>query len=215
MTYEALLLDFDGTILDTERHNLRAWQEAGRRLGISITHEFYQTLIGLTKVDSDALFRQQFGHDCPIDDWRLLRRSIFYELWDQGQGPAWKAGLDLLLGELDRRRYRKAIASSSLKAELDHKLERAALLHHFPVRVAGDEVAAGKPSPDVFLEAARRLGVEPHRCLAVEDSPLGVQAARRAGMAVVFVPDLVGASPGVHAESLAVVGSLAEVIGLL
>lgn len=215
MKYQALLLDFDGTILDTERHNFRTWQEVGRRLGLSITHEFYQSLIGLSKVDSDALWRQQFGQDCPLDEWRVLRRTIFYELWDQGQGPAWKAGLNVLLAELERRCYPKAIASSSLKAELDHKLERAALLHHFPVRVAGDEVAAGKPSPDVFLEAARRLGVEPHRCLAVEDSPLGVRAARSAGIPVVFVPDLVHPDASVQSESLAVVSNLAEVVSLL
>lgn len=213
--YQALLLDFDGTILDTERHNLVAWQEAAIQVGISITGEFYQTLIGLTKSDSDVLFRRHFGEDSPVDHWRGLRRAAFYRLWDEGRGPAWKPGLDTLLAELERRSFKRAIASSSLRFELDHKLERAGLLQHFPVRVSGDDVAAGKPSPDVFLQAARLLAVKPRHCLVVEDSPLGVQAARRAGMDVVFVPDMVEADENVRQASLAVVPSLADVIGLM
>ena len=127
----------------------------------------------------------------------------------------WKDSLDQLLPYLQKREFKRAIASSSLKAELDHKLERSQLLEHFPVRVAGDEVAAGKPQPDVFLEAARRLDIAPELCLVVEDSIMGVIAARAAGMSVVFIPDMIPPDERVRRDCLAVLASLGEVVQLL
>ncbi|MBX3170366.1 MAG: HAD family phosphatase [Candidatus Eremiobacteraeota bacterium] len=213
--FQAVILDFDGTLLDTEQHNFRCWQLTARSVGLDLTEDFYRSLVGLTIEDSNQLLRQQFGHDSPLEEWRALRREKFYQLWDDGEGPGWKAGLEVLLPYLQERDLKRAIASSSRKAELDLKLERSQLLDHFPIRVAGDEVAAGKPQPDVFLEAARRLEVEPKDCLVVEDSIMGVIAGRAAGMAVVFVPDMIPPDERVRQQCLAVVSSLDEVIQFL
>lgn len=213
--FQAVILDFDGTLLDTEQHNFRCWQETAVSVGFELTEDFYRSLVGLTLEDSNHLLRQQFGHESPLDQWRALRRQKFYQLWDEGEGPGWKAGLEVLLPYLQSRDLKRAIASSSLKAELEHKLERSQLLAHFPIRVAGDEVAAGKPQPDVFLEAARRLEVDPRACLVVEDSLMGVMAGRAAGMSVVFIPDMIPPDERVRQQCLAVLGSLAEVIPIL
>ena len=101
------------------------------------------------------------------------------------------------LGALRARGIAVAVASSSARERLAHTLRRAGLEDAFDVSVAGDEVEHGKPAPDMFLEAARRLGVEPARCAVVEDSPPGVAAGRAAGMLTVAV----ARAPG-HAAAL-------------
>ena len=212
---EALIFDFDGTLLDTEQHNFRCWQHTAQLAGLELTEEFYRSLVGLTVEDSNVLLRERFGPHSPLEEWREVRRQKFYELWDLGQGPAWKAGLEELLPYLTERNMARAIASSSRKVELESKLRRSGLLEHFPVWVAGDEVAAGKPQPDVFLEAADRLGVTPQSCLVIEDSIMGVIAARRAGMSVVFVPDMVPPDELVQRDCLAVLDSLHQLVALL
>ena len=212
----AVIFDFDGTLLDTEQHNFRAWQETARRRGFSLELEFYQTLIGLTLEDNVEKFRAHYGADVPLEDWRQERRSIFYQLWDQGQGPALKPGLTPLLEELRRRpNWTWAIASSSLSQELEHKLRRCQLLDDFPIWVGGDQVPQGKPNPDVFLEAARRLEVVAENCLVIEDSPMGVEAAHRAGMPVLFIPDMVAPCERVRSQARAILSNLEEVIAHL
>jgi len=213
--YQALIFDFDGTLLDTEQHNFRCWQLTASSLGFELQEDFYRSLVGLTVEDSNVLLWQEFGADSPLEHWRELRRQKFYELWDAGEGPDWKAGLEELLPYLKERNIARAIASSSRKIELENKLRRSELLEHFPVWVAGDEVAAGKPQPDVFLEAARRLKVEAHTCLVIEDSIMGVLAARRAGMDVVFVPDMIPADDQVRRDCLAVLNRLDQLVEIL
>jgi HAD superfamily hydrolase (TIGR01509 family) len=104
-----------------------------------------------------------------------------------------------------------AVASSAHRAVIDAALEATGLQSTFAVVVPSDEVAHGKPEPDVYLEAARRLGVEPGRCLVVEDSLNGVRAARGAGMTVVLVPNAsVPPAPGTAELADFVLGSLRE-----
>lgn len=213
--FAAIIFDFDGTLIDTEQHNFRCWQEVTRAVGIELSPDFYRSLIGLTVEDSNVLMQQHFGPHVPLESWRSLRRQKFYQLWEQGQGPAWKSGLQTLIDHLQKQSLQPAIASSSLKVDLEYKLQLSHLSQYFPIRVAGDEVRAGKPQPDIFLEAARRLQVNPSDCLVIEDSIMGVLAAHRAGMQVVFIPDMIKADKQVHQLSLAVCSSLDEVIKLL
>jgi HAD superfamily hydrolase (TIGR01509 family) len=97
------------------------------------------------------------------------------------------AGVKELLERLVEEGVRIGLASSSDRDEIDLCLEASGLAPYFPVRAAGDEVAAGKPAPDVYLLACERLGVEPGNCVAIEDSRHGEAAARAAGMQVVVV----------------------------
>jgi beta-phosphoglucomutase-like phosphatase (HAD superfamily) len=107
------------------------------------------------------------------------------------------------------------VASSSERATIDRLLGSVDLLRRFAVTVAGDEVVHGKPAPDIFLLAASRLGVEPARCLVLEDSEPGARAAHAAGMAVIIVPDLKAPSEEVAQLAEAVLPDLHAVTGWL
>jgi HAD superfamily hydrolase (TIGR01509 family) len=126
------------------------------------------------------------------------------------------AELPLVAGSVDAVQrlagsFRLALASSSNRAVIDAVLEQAQLARFFEVTVSSEEVPRGKPAPDVFLEAARRLGVPPERCAAVEDSGNGIRAAHAAGMRVVAIPNR-RYPPAEDALELAddVVGSVGE-----
>ncbi len=212
MAYRAVLFDLDGTLIDSERHNLVAWRAACARHGFALGDAFYHSLIGLSKVRADERLQEEFGPGCDVVALRETRREIFYQAWDNGSPVTWKPGLDDLLPWLEQRGIHRAVATSSSHPEAFAKLTRAGLVEHFSVIVCGDEVPAGKPEPDIFLEAARRLDVDPARCLVVEDSPWGVLAARRAGMEVVYIPDLLGPE-GVQARVLESLADLPSLFG--
>jgi HAD superfamily hydrolase (TIGR01509 family) len=87
-------------------------------------------------------------------------------------------------------RYRLALASSSNRTLIDALIDLAGLTEYFEATVSSEEVARGKPAPDVYVEAARRLGVDPARCAAIEDSHAGIRSAKAAGMRVIAIPNL-------------------------
>ena len=126
-----------------------------------------------------------------------------------------KAGLGELLSLAADRHIPCAVATSSHRSYTDASLRLAGLERRFPVIVTGDEVARPKPAPDIYLEAARRLGVEPSRSVALEDSDRGVLAAKAAGMIPVLVPDLKPPSPEAVAAAYRVVPTLHEARAVL
>ena len=127
------------------------------------------------------------------------------------EGIALKPGLLDLLDWLEARRIPKAVATSTRRDRAQAKLARTALLPRFVALVGGDEVARGKPEPDIFLAAAARLGEAAQHCLVLEDSEPGVRAALAAGMTPIMVPDLHAPSDDLVALEPLILESLAEV----
>jgi HAD superfamily hydrolase (TIGR01509 family) len=101
----------------------------------------------------------------------------------------WKPGLRELLEHLRSIDFPRAVASSTRRLRLDKIVGRTGLQDYFPVTVAGDEVEKGKPSPDIFLRAAEKLGADPRNCIVLEDAQTGVDAARAAEMKAIWIPD--------------------------
>jgi len=128
---------------------------------------------------------------------------------------ALQPGLLPLLDWVEQQDLPRAVGTSSNAAEAELCLTLAGIRDRFATVVTVDQVAAGKPSPDIFLLAAQRLGVAPHQCLVLEDSNAGVQAAQAAGMAVVMVPDLQQPTAASQAIAQPVLGSLHEVLAWL
>jgi len=122
-----------------------------------------------------------------------------------------KPGLHELVDWLERERVPRAVATSTRRSRACAKLERVALYSRFAALVGGDEIARGKPAPDIFLEAAARLGVPPADCLVLEDSAPGVAGAIAAGMSAIMVPDRAAPPSQIAGRAPTVMASLVEV----
>lgn len=184
----AVVFDMDGLMLDTEPIYKVAWQAASAALGYALDDAFYASFVGRPNVECERDLRERFGSRFPLDRFR----TGWPPLWRAEaatRGITKKAGLLELLAFLETQEVALAVATSTEADDAAFTLGAAGLDRRFSVIVTGDEVARGKPAPDIYLEAARRLNVSPQACVALEDSEAGILAASRAGMVALLVPD--------------------------
>jgi beta-phosphoglucomutase-like phosphatase (HAD superfamily) len=208
---EAIIFDMDGLMLDSESLYQAAWQAAAADLGYALHPEMYVQLVGRSSAEAEQTFVEMFGDRFPLGQFNRQWENRWREVVTQ-QGIPLKPGLLPLLDWVDTRSLPKAVGTSSDAVEAHLSLTVAGIRDRFTILVTVDQVAAGKPAPDIFQEAARRLGVLPARCLVLEDSNAGVQAAQAAGMPVVMVPDLQTPSAATIAISQQIFTSLHEVL---
>lgn len=205
----AVVLDMDGLMLDTESIYKRAWQNAAIQCGYTLDDGFYFTLLGRPNPACEAALLERYGGAFPIHEFR----ARWSELWRtdvESSGIPTKPGLAELLSFLDGHQIPTAVATSSDQDYATFSLRAAGLEDRFNHIVTGDQVVNGKPAPDIYVESARRLGVAPERCVAIEDSDAGVLAASAAGMITVMVPDLKPPSAEARSAAFCVVASLLD-----
>jgi beta-phosphoglucomutase len=184
--FRGVLMDLDGLVLDTEPTYCHAWQRAGAELGFEPGEDFWQGLFGLHVDDVERRLRDALGERFDRAHFHRSGARHWRDYLDR-HGIATMPGFPELLGLLRRRAIPHALATNSEARFALECLERAGVAREFPVIVTRDQVARGKPAPDLFLEAARRLAVPPELCLALEDSETGLAAARAAGTVAVLV----------------------------
>ena len=184
----AVVCDMDGLLVDSERMERRVWQRAARELGIDLSDERFATFVGHSGDRNDALLRHYFGEAFDVPRFRAMCHRGLRELMES-EGVALRPGARAWLAFVSEMRIPLGLATSSGPAAVQERLGE--LLPMFAAIVTRADVEHGKPHPDLYLEAAARLGITPERGLAVEDSPAGTQAALAARMPVVVVPDLV------------------------
>ncbi len=188
-TPAAIIFDMDGLMLDTERIAHRAWQQALSDWGYPLPFEVYLNVIGRNSASARQVFREAFGAEIPIEEI-IARKQQYVDEVILRDGIALRPGLLELLDWLDTQSWPRAVGSSTAYRYVELRLRLAGIAGRFPIFAGGDEVAQGKPAPDIFLLAAERLGVEPTRCFVLEDSDAGIQAAHTAGMLPLMVPDM-------------------------
>ena len=208
------LFDMDGLVLDTEILYTRFWMEACHFYGFPMTRNQALKMRAANSQLSEANLRGFFGPDA---DYRAIRakRIELMDAYIAAHGISPKPGIFELLDELDARGIPAAITSSSPPDRIRHHLEPLGLLHRFAKLCSGYDVPWGKPAPDIYLKGAAVLGLNPSQCLALEDAPLGVEAAFRAGCAAVMVPDQDRPDDRTQAMLWARADSLADVIELV
>jgi HAD superfamily hydrolase (TIGR01509 family) len=183
---DAIIFDMDGVLVDSEPLHTRATTLLLADCGLEWDERESGEYIGLTDAESFAALKLRHGlAGDPVDlADRWAERAIV--LLQQHARPL--PGVPAVPLALREQGYRLALASSSRPSVIAATLDAIGARQLFELFVSGAEVPRGKPSPDVFLETARRLGVSPARCLVIEDSHHGVTAARAAGMRCLAIP---------------------------
>lgn len=182
----AVIFDLDGTIVDNMALHAEAFAAFAGRHGLPPL-----TAADRVRLDgrrNSEIFPILFGREMTRDEWLAFedeKEGLYREISRGRLAPV--RGLLALLGRLAHERVAVALATSAPEANVMHTLAETGLAAAFPVIVRGDQVARGKPAPDVFIEAARQLAVTAGACLVFEDAPMGITAARAAGMPVVGV----------------------------
>ena len=187
-TITAVLFDMDGVVLDTEKLYTRFWQEAANLLGYPMTKEQALGMRSLNRGAGLAKMQSYFGPDTDYDKIRGKRMELM-DAFVEKEGVELKPGVHELLAYLKKRGIKTAIATSSPLERTVLYLTSVGLQDSFDELVSGYMVEKGKPEPDIFLYAAKKLEVEPKYCMVLEDSPAGILAAHRAGCKPVLIPD--------------------------
>ncbi|MBP1634462.1 MAG: HAD-superfamily hydrolase, subfamily variant 3 [Acidobacteria bacterium] len=186
MSVEAVIFDMDGVLLDSEPVHYDATCALLAERGIAYTPAAGEEFFGCTDRDVFRVLKARYG--LPEDEDALIAGWIGHVLPRLATGVRPLPGVPEVVFELRSRGLRLALASASTRRVIAASLEALGLSDAFETRVTGDDVKQGKPSPEIFLEATRRLALPPSACLVVEDSYNGLQAARAAGIPCAVVP---------------------------
>lgn len=181
--FSALIFDCDGTLVDSMPAHFAAWQAALGPLGITLTEERFYRLAGTPTDRIAAILAREHGVDADPAEVSKTKEANYL------------ASLHLLrpiepVVQIVRDHWGRtpmAVASGGFRRVVARQLEHVGIAEAFAALVAAEDTSRHKPEPDCFLEAARRLGVPPSECCVYEDADLGVEAARRAGMACVDI----------------------------
>jgi beta-phosphoglucomutase len=178
---KAVLWDMDGTLIDSEDHHWHSWRETMSTEGIEISHQQFLATFGQR---NDAIIPAWLGDRATpgaITRFGEAKEERYRRLVRQ-RGVAATAGAADWVRRLRAANWLQAIASSAPRPNIEIVLEVLGLGNFFDAIVSAEDVANGKPDPEVFLTAAKRLRAESPECIVVEDAPAGVEAAKRAGM---------------------------------
>jgi len=177
----AVLWDLDGTLADSLAPHWRAWRETMRGEGEAIA---YEQFLGSFGKRNDLILREWLGTSITADFIERVgdaKEARYREIIERDGLMPLPGARDWVL-RLAAEGWRQAIASSAPRANIDAAMRALDFSGSFQASVAAEDVRAGKPAPDIFLEAAARLATPPARCVVVEDAAAGVEGARRAGM---------------------------------
>jgi HAD superfamily hydrolase (TIGR01509 family) len=183
---EGVVFDLDGLLIETEEIWDEVREELVRERGGRWSESAQRDMMGMSSKEWSQYMHDELGVPDPPDE---INRLVVERMAER-----YREQLPLLPGAVEAveriaARWPLAVASSSNRPLIDLVLELSGLASYFRVTVSSEEVERGKPAPDVYLEAARRLGVAPERCAAVEDSESGIRSAKAAGMRVIAIPN--------------------------
>ena len=215
MEIKAVLFDMDGLMVDTESLSTEAFINSVKAQGYNMTKEETLKVLGFTKANIYQFWIDYFqGTNVDgkklVDDHYEYIENVLYTV-----GPEKMPYVEELLKYLKENNYKIAVASSSDTADIKNNLEKTKLEKYIDEIASGAEVENGKPAPDVFLLAAKRLGVDAKDCLILEDSKAGIKAGKASGAMVFMVPDMFTVDKECEDTADRILTNLGEVIEIL
>ena len=214
--FRAIIFDFDETIIDLEPQHTGAHSALCDEIGSDYLDlpEAMRKSSGMRIVDDIRQMRAHFGWAQSEEELFARRQRHFDELCESAP-LALMPGVEQTVKTIHERGYTLAITSSAVGSSIDRILRRLGLRDSFDLIVDGSEVVHGKPDPEAYLLTARKLGVKPEQCAVIEDSHVGVLAAKRAGMFCIAVPNPKAQTPQDVSAADAIVPRVDEVLTLL
>lgn len=206
---KAAIFDMDGVIFDSERALLTCFEEVGKRYGLKDVKSFYLDCIGAAEDTIPQIYKNYYGEG--YEEYKRECYALYYKKYSHGRVPL-KNGVKEILDYLRSKHITTTIASSNFKSTIMEHLEGAGLTSYFDTITSFDEVENGKPAPDIFLLAFKKLNLETKEgCFIIEDSYNGVKAATAAGLDVIMVPDLLPPNDEMEKLSTKIFSDLFEV----
>ncbi len=187
---EAVFFDMDGLMLDTEPITIKAKVIEGQKLGLAISEDMVRHTIGMSQKHVDQYFKSFFQDRYDHQYFIKKRREYLFRYMEE-HGLPLKKGLVEVLSYLSSKNIPLAVVTSSTREIVEQYMQYGDIFNYFSFIITGDEVKEGKPNPDVYLYAAKKLNVNPCNCIVFEDSKNGVISASKAGMNVIMIPDLI------------------------
>ena len=183
------IFDMDGLMIDTEKLYLKFWMLAAKDYGYEMKPEHVYAIRSMARKYSIPKLKSFFGEDCPTEDIRAHRTELMRE-YIKENGIEVKKGLFTLLDYLRDRGIKMAVATATPSNRTEEYLHTIGAYDYFSAMVCGDMITNGKPAPDIYMTAAKELGLPPQVCAAFEDSPNGIRAAHDAGCHAIMIPDM-------------------------
>lgn len=200
-------------MLETEAIAREIWVKEAEESHAPLDTPLYMSLIGRSFPDIEKILTAAFAGK--MDARAFIERCLTVYRERINHPIPTRPGLHEALEAFDAKGLRKAVGTSSGRPMAEVKLRSAGIDGRFDSLVTGTDVKRGKPEPDIFLKCAETLGVSPSACLVLEDSPMGIRAAKAAGIRSIMIPDLIEPDAEIAAMPLAVLRSLADVPGFL
>ena len=184
--FKYVIFDMDGTLLDSEPQHAKAWNAAGKPYGLpDISEDFLSQIGGIPTLDIAKHFYAEYHLDITPEELKDQKSQAYREQF-MPQAQCFPYMVQLI-DDLAAHGCHLAVATGSVLAESQPLLVKYGVMDKLETLVSADQITHGKPDPETYLEAARRLGAQPHQCVVFEDTPIGFKGVKAAGMHLVKV----------------------------
>ena len=175
-----VIFDMDGVLADTGSIHFESWVKMAKEIGVAFTRELFEQTFGQ---QSTTITRKLVGSEVDpvlVKKWANLKEEYYREMIKDKLVPL--SGVIRIINDLKSKGFKLAVGSSGPPENVDLLLTQLKIKENFDVIITAAEVKKGKPEPDVFLIVAKNLKINPKNCIVIEDAPVGLEAAKRAGM---------------------------------